>query len=99
MSTTTTNATATWTSLAYTANLRAAYVSCGKPVRRLGVGQKQLVEILRAVDKRSRILVLDDGERVMNPGDVVVQLGNWHGWSNESSASLMAFIMMGGSRS
>ena len=31
-----------------------------QPVRRLGVGQKQLVEILRAVDKRSRILVLDE---------------------------------------
>ncbi|ANC88158.1 TadE/TadG family type IV pilus assembly protein [Sphingomonas sp. NIC1] len=35
-STTTTSATVGWTSLAYPANLRAAYVSCGKPVRRLG---------------------------------------------------------------
>jgi len=43
-----------------------------------------------------RVLLLDDGERVMKPGDVVVQLGNWHGWTNPRSASLMAFVMMGG---
>ncbi len=42
-----------------------------------------------------RVLLLDDGERVMKPGDVVVQLGNWHGWTNPRSASLMAFVMMG----
>ena len=42
-----------------------------------------------------RVLVLDDGEHVMRPGDVVVQLGNWHGWSNPRTESLMAFIMMG----
>ena len=29
-----------------------------------------------------RVLVLDAGELVMKPGDVVVQLGNWHVWSN-----------------
>ena len=42
-----------------------------------------------------RVLLLDDGERVMKPGDVVVQLGNWHGWTNPRGESLMAFIMMG----
>jgi len=42
-----------------------------------------------------RVLKLDDGERVMRPGDVVVQLGNWHGWTNPRGASLMAFVMMG----
>ena len=42
-----------------------------------------------------RVLLLDDGERVMKPGDVVVQLGNWHGWTNPGSGSLMAFVMMG----
>jgi hypothetical protein len=42
-----------------------------------------------------RTLILDDGERVLHPGDVVVQLGNWHGWTNPDSPSLMAFIMMG----
>jgi mannose-6-phosphate isomerase-like protein (cupin superfamily) len=44
-----------------------------------------------------RTLILDDGERVMKPGDVVVQLGNWHGWTNPVTGSLMAFVMMGGS--
>jgi len=41
-----------------------------------------------------RVLVLDDGEYVMKPGDVVVQLGNWHGWQNPREGSLMAFVMM-----
>ena len=41
-----------------------------------------------------RVLLLDDGEHVMKPGDVVVQLGNWHGWTNPREGSLMAFIMM-----
>jgi hypothetical protein len=31
----------------------------------------------------------------MKPGDVVVQLGNWHGWYNRDEGSLMAFVMMG----
>jgi mannose-6-phosphate isomerase-like protein (cupin superfamily) len=43
-----------------------------------------------------RVLVLDDGERVMRKGDVVVQVGNWHGWTNSTGSSLMAFVMMGG---
>ena len=42
-----------------------------------------------------RMLVLDDGEHVMKPGDVVVQLGNWHGWTNPQRSSQMAFVMMG----
>jgi hypothetical protein len=43
-----------------------------------------------------RVLVLDSCEIVMHPGDVVVQLGNWHGWTNPRTGSLMAFVMMGG---
>ena len=42
-----------------------------------------------------RVLVLDSGEIAMKPGDVVVQLGNWHGWTNPRAGSLMAFVMMG----
>jgi hypothetical protein len=42
-----------------------------------------------------RVLLLDDGEHPMKPGNVVVQLGNWHGWTNPRSGSLMAFVMMG----
>ena len=45
-----------------------------------------------------RVLLLDDGEHVMQPGDVVVQLGNWHGWTNPREGSLMAFIMMGAAK-
>jgi naringenin degradation protein FdeH len=42
-----------------------------------------------------RVLLLDDGEYLMKRGDVVVQLGNWHGWTNPRGPSLMAFAMMG----
>jgi mannose-6-phosphate isomerase-like protein (cupin superfamily) len=42
-----------------------------------------------------RVLIMDDGERVLKAGDVVVQLGNWHGWTNPRSGSIMAFVMMG----
>ena len=43
-----------------------------------------------------RTLRLDDGDHPMLPGDTVVQLGNWHGWTNPDAPSLMAFVMMGG---
>ena len=42
-----------------------------------------------------RTLLLDRGNVVLKPGDVVVQLGNWHGWTNVNGGSLMAFVMMG----
>ena len=42
-----------------------------------------------------RTLLLDDGAYPLQKGDVVVQLGNWHGWTNPDSGSLMAFVMMG----
>jgi hypothetical protein len=42
-----------------------------------------------------RVLTLDTGTLVMKPGDVVVQLGNWHMWSSERSDVSMAFVMMG----
>ena len=42
-----------------------------------------------------RTLVLDDGERVMKPGDVCIQLGSWHAWGNANDGSQMAFVMMG----
>ncbi len=42
-----------------------------------------------------RVLVLDSKTLVMKPGDVVVQLGNWHLWSSERSDVSMAFVMMG----
>ncbi|MCC7346165.1 MAG: hypothetical protein IT538_02100 [Variibacter sp.] len=42
-----------------------------------------------------RVLVLDKQTLVMKPGDVVVQLGDWHLWSSERSDVAMAFVMMG----
>ena len=43
-----------------------------------------------------RILVTDDGRRVLKPGDCVVQIGSWHAWANPNE-SQMAFVMMGAS--
>jgi hypothetical protein len=45
--------------------------------------------------RQLRVLLLDHGTCTMLPGDVVVQLGNWHGWCNPNEGSLMAFMMMG----
>ena len=44
-----------------------------------------------------RVLITDDGERVLKAGDVVVQVGSWHAWTNPDQASRMAFVMMGAS--
>jgi hypothetical protein len=43
----------------------------------------------------SRTLILDERRIVLEPGDVVVQLGNWHGWTNPDGPSRMAFVMLG----
>ena len=42
-----------------------------------------------------RVLILDDGEYVMKPGDTVVQIGSWHAWGNPNEGSQMAFVMLG----
>jgi D-xylose transport system ATP-binding protein len=44
------------------------------PVRALGIGQKQLLEILRALDKRSRVLVLDEPTAALPEHEVGVLL-------------------------
>ncbi len=44
------------------------------PVRTLGIGQKQLVEIVRAMDKKSRILVLDEPTAALTEQEVEVLL-------------------------
>ncbi len=44
-----------------------------------------------------RILHTDDGQRALKPGDVVIQTGSWHAWSNPNQGSQMAFVMMGAS--
>lgn len=42
------------------------------PVRDLGIGQKQLVEIVRAMDKKSRVLVLDEPTAALTAQEVAV---------------------------
>lgn len=44
------------------------------PVRALGIGQKQLIEIVRAIDKRSRILVLDEPTAALTEQEVTTLL-------------------------
>ena len=41
-----------------------------------------------------RVLITDAGEHALKPGDVVVQLGSWHAWSDRNYGSQMAFVMM-----
>src|SRR5882672_5433918 len=44
------------------------------PVRELGIGQKQLVEIVRAMDKKTRVLVLDEPTAALTEHEVAVLL-------------------------
>ena len=44
------------------------------PVHELGIGQKQLVEIVRAIDKQSRVLVLDEPTAALSEHEVAVLL-------------------------
>jgi D-xylose transport system ATP-binding protein len=46
------------------------------PVCELGIGQKQLVEIVRAMDKKSRILVLDEPTAALTEQEVAVLVGH-----------------------
>jgi hypothetical protein len=41
-----------------------------------------------------RVLLTDAGEHVLKTGDIVVQLGSWHAWSDRNYGSQMAFMMM-----
>lgn len=44
------------------------------PVKNLGVGHKQLIEIVRAMDKKSRVLVLDEPTAALSDQEVAVLL-------------------------
>src|SRR5688500_7819948 len=49
-------------------------ISPEAPLRTLGIGQKQLIEIVRATDKRTRILVLDEPTAALTGQEVTVLL-------------------------
>jgi D-xylose transport system ATP-binding protein len=49
-------------------------ISPEAPVRTLGIGQKQLIEIIRALDKKSRVLVLDEPTAALTEHEVHVLL-------------------------
>jgi uncharacterized cupin superfamily protein len=43
------------------------------------------------------VLIVDDAETILHPGDVVVQRGTDHAWANRSDrAARMAFVLVGG---
>jgi hypothetical protein len=42
-----------------------------------------------------RTLILDDCEVPLGKGDVVIQLANYHAWSNPESDSLVGYVMIG----
>ena len=49
-------------------------ISPEAPVRTLGIGQKQLLEIVRAMDKKTRVLVLDEPTAALTGQEVAVLL-------------------------
>ena len=49
-------------------------ISPDTPVKQLGIGHKQLIEIVRAMDKKSRVLVLDEPTAALTEQEVAVLL-------------------------
>jgi quercetin dioxygenase-like cupin family protein len=41
-----------------------------------------------------RVLILDDGEVTMKPGDIVIQVGAWHRWAVRGQGATMMFDMI-----
>jgi len=43
------------------------------------------------------VLIMEEGERILRPGDVVVQVGTNHGWENRSDTMCrIAFVLLDG---
>src|SRR5688572_17717183 len=58
------------------------------PVRTLGIGQKQLIEIVRATDKKSRVLVLDEPTAALTEQEVTVLLDHLRRLRAEGTACI-----------
>ena len=57
-------------------------------VGELGIGQKQLVEIIRAIDKKSKILVLDEPTAALSDVEVGVLLGQLRELRKQGTAAI-----------
>ncbi len=58
------------------------------PVRTLGIGQKQLIEIVRAMDKRTRVLVLDEPTAALTGAEVAVLLDHLRRLRDQGTACI-----------
>lgn len=58
------------------------------PVKALGIGQKQLIEIVRAIDKRSRVLVLDEPTAALTEQEVAVLLNHLRRLRSQGTACI-----------
>jgi len=86
---------------------RAAFAAMGGAAHALAEGEKSLHPFMhrtKTVDygivlSGEIYLVLDDGEALLRAGDVCIQRGTNHAWSNRSEAPcLVAFVLLDGDR-
>jgi len=80
----------------------AAFAEIGAPQAHPGDGAHALMHRTETVDYGIVLsgeiwLVVDEGETKLEPGDVVVQRGTNHAWSNRTAeAARMAFVLVDG---
>jgi D-xylose transport system ATP-binding protein len=58
------------------------------PVSALGIGQKQLIEIVRAMDKKTRVLVLDEPTAALTEQEVAVLLDHLRSLRKQGTACI-----------
>ncbi|MGI4813601.1 MAG: cupin domain-containing protein [Janthinobacterium lividum] len=67
--------------------------------RHPGMHKTETVDFIVIISGRLR-LVMDEGETLLQPGDVVIQRGTNHAWSNpDDTPCLLAAIMLDAKRS
>ena len=70
--------------LAYAEVSKTLYGSHGKADSRPGMHRTDTVDVVTVVEGEIWA-ILDDGEVLLRPGDVLVQRGTSHGWSNRAA--------------